>query len=131
MIFSEQCLESGDGRCNLNNTLELLCYNKENEVNKDCGLYDELLTNYNEAEEINSAVEVFPNPTSSVVNILPHGVDEWNNIQVINSMGVILVDSKFSYLLNLEGFADGIYTIKGYTNQGRYFMKKVVKLNSN
>lgn len=132
VTFSYNCMRwSLNGQCEITNSSELLCYAKDREVNKDCNIYDELLNSYNAAESKFSVLNIFPNPASSEINILPIADVNLQRIQVINSLGAMVIEKAFSNTLDIQSISDGIYTVIVYSADGGYFMKKIVKMSIN
>ncbi len=62
-------------------------------------------------------IEVYPNPTSSQVNINTDA--KFSSIQIINSVGQLVFTKEASYTLDVSSLSHGIYFIKLYNEQGQ------------
>ncbi len=78
-------------------------------------LYDSLYTENIGINEIlnNNSFKIFPNPTSSVLNIFFENNNPLNkSIQIFNYSGQLLIDRKFTNQINISNLSSGIYLIK-------------------
>ncbi len=86
-------------------------------------LYNETWTGLNEPIIHNTQIIIFPNPTSDILNI--KGIDNINEIQILNSLGQITRKMKAhgenDIQFSLSNIPSGIYFIKIKTNDNYYF----------
>jgi hypothetical protein len=65
---------------------------------------------------------VYPNPTRETATILNRGGLKMEHVEVYNVLGQVVykskADSKDKHMLQLGGFASGVYTIQVYTDKG-------------
>jgi hypothetical protein len=84
----------------------------------------------NESKEINSDLDVFPNPTSNKFNIILHSnSNEELFIKIMNVQGRIISNSKYSSKEKLtfgEDLKPGIYLVEIRTGKNKY-TKKLIK----
>ena len=81
------------------------------------------------SNDLNNIIDVYPNPTSSLVNIF---IDNFENanIQIININGQVVLDKNVNSqntLLNVENYNKGIYIVKINSTTGVTTQKLVVK----
>jgi hypothetical protein len=80
--------------------------------------------------ELNNAWNVYPNPSSDVIQIEMNGELQMNQIQVLDQNGKILLSSAVSAhhtnILDVKTLATGIYTIR-LTNQSQTLNKRFIK----
>jgi aminopeptidase N len=70
-------------------------------------------------------ISLYPNPTSNEINIIKNEDILIENVTIYNNLGQIISNVK-SDIISLNGFSNGIYTIKINTNNGIIF-KKIIK----
>lgn len=86
-------------------------------------------------ENNNSPLLVYPNPATSVLNILPpnpqRGNDVVKSIALFDMQGRLVLQStavnQYPLQLNVEGLTPGIYAVKVICNVTTYYAKVVVK----
>ncbi len=83
------------------------------------GISDNLLTN---------PINVYPNPTSDLLNIEIEGETGITNLEIINSIGQIIHKESFSSKLTVitKSFASGVYLLK-LENNNKLKLFKVIK----
>lgn len=74
-----------------------------------------------------STLKIFPNPTSSIVTIRPQHGQDWKNIQIVNAVGKVVMEEKYTATIDLENSPTGVYTLRLYDQQGLQKQTKVVK----
>jgi len=83
-------------------------------------------------EDLSDVIDIFPNPSSGVVTIrCTDIIPELEAIQVLDLSGKMLMvidkpDLSNDYQLDLSSYTNGLYFIKGITDQGT-FIKKIIK----
>ncbi len=82
------------------------------------------------AGSLSNQVSLFPNPTTSIVNVSLYASSANTGIKVFNSMGMLVMElndlSGSVYTLDLTDFANGIYTIEVQHENG-ISVSKVLK----
>lgn len=73
--------------------------------------------------ELNTQVEIYPNPAREKVTI--DGV-EASEVQVYNSLGKVVKTVRNSNEVSLEGLVDGVYMLRIRDKEGRIFLEKVM-----
>ena len=74
-----------------------------------------------------SAFNIFPNPSSGIVNIVPSsGLGDNYEILLTNSIGIVLKSGIGIHAFDLSGFENGIYYIVIRYPDGTFFSKKIV-----
>ncbi|RYZ36520.1 MAG: T9SS type A sorting domain-containing protein, partial [Sphingobacteriales bacterium] len=70
---------------------------------------------------------MFPNPARNVINIQNNSQDKLQRLVVYNALGQVMVseqaNNEKSHVLNLEGLANGLYTLRLETDKG-YLVRK-------
>jgi hypothetical protein len=76
-----------------------------------------------------SSVQISPNPTSGMVNLIPTGFNSINQVRVLNSTGnevkYLEIISGEGIELNLEALTPGLYFINTITNSGSQTTKLI------
>jgi hypothetical protein len=110
---------NGDFRCYSDNSFTL--YHKLGSLNcTDVVGINELVRDH--------AVNVYPNPTSSILNI----IDEQNQLQnatieIANYLGQRVFSESYSNQIDVSHFSSGVYTITIKTNSGALYHAKFVR----
>ncbi len=76
-----------------------------------------------------SGVEVYPNPTNSILNIELNIFNEKTSIEIYNSIGQLLLKEKVATIkhpINLSSCSNGIYFVKVLDETG-FVIKKIIK----
>ncbi len=115
------------GQCIIAESSKLLCYTKANERLNDCSIYDEIITSSELREENNQLLKLFPNPTTGLVTIGNGQIDSFANIQILNTLGMVVLEEKFTNTINMEALPTGVYWLRTQDLQGRLLQAKVVK----
>lgn len=80
--------------------------------------------------EDEGALEVYPNPTTSELNIALKNADKISNVKVFNLLGQMMknenVDNKAQHLLNVAQLASGSYYLVIATHDGKTAIRKFV-----
>jgi len=79
-------------------------------------------------EELNSIVDIYPNPASSFLNI--RNVAAFSNITILNAVGQVVLSQKNNANLisvNTENYNSGLYFIRLQTETGETIIKKFIK----
>ena len=118
--------EYGESSGNSYETI-LLCYTKANERLNDCSIYDEIITSAEQIIENNAALKIFPNPTTGLITVGDGQIHSFTNIQILNALGMVVMEEKFTNTINLEALPTGVYWLKAEDLKGRLMQTKVVK----
>ena len=95
--------------------------NTANLTNVTLNWQPSIVTGVEQATSKNAEITVYPNPTSGVFNI---DYMNANNIKVINTLGILVYETKIDELtpgtksIDLENFANGIYMINVSNKNG-------------
>ena len=89
----------------------------------DCGTLTDISEEQNASSNNQSSYVIYPNPTNGVLNIQTVSGVSFNEVQVYNLLGELVMSSKSdSWLieksLNIEHLNDAVYMIKVNTNTG-------------
>lgn len=110
---------------------EIVFYEKEEQiVKKKNGSLE--FSEYTPVEKKNGELIVYPNPANSLINIeLPYYASEKNDIEILNSMGLIVkrennVLSGSRITINISDLKPGIYLIRN-GSEGKWKTTKFVK----
>jgi hypothetical protein len=114
------------------------CYNVNNASNPNQDTYFDFdykygtlgTTNVSETE-IQKLISIFPNPTSSLLNLENMGLGNME-ISILNAQGEIvetlLLQSGEHKALDLNNYASGYYILRGEYRKGAYFSKRISKI---
>ena len=86
--------------------------------------------NIEEAAGMNSAMQLFPSPTSSNLTIQLPTNDNWT-VRLYNMNGQLISTEKINgnnrLDLNLQNFTSGLYTVQAMNDNGKVYTEVVVK----
>ncbi len=91
--------------------------------------YSEYSNNIRDKESSSNELLLIPNPATTYVKLVYQDLQLDHNIQIYNSSGEILLDSKLSKStteLDLNPFSNGLYYIKSTSNNGTTQFKKLL-----
>ena len=75
-----------------------------------------------------SEISLFPNPTNGMLTI--GGVQEAARVEIVNALGEVVmqtvVNGAEQQMLNLEGYASGVYMVRLQMNSGALVSKQFV-----
>ena len=79
------------------------------------------------SEKINSDIQLFPNPTSGIINFISSS--EIKNIEIVDFQGKIVIKEIFNSLnaeMDLEVLQKGIYFCNVLTSKGSTYKKIII-----
>lgn len=77
---------------------------------------------------LKNKINIYPNPTQSIINIESMGIDVWDKIDIINVVGQTMkvLNNTRERKIDLTGLEDGIYFIR-LTKSNHSMTKKIIK----
>ncbi len=86
------------------------------------------------SEKTSSAVSIYPNPSSSLINIESNGL-ELSKVAIFDALGRLVysindLNMEGTQQIDLSGFESGIYFLKG-SDGGNYFTEKILVTTQN
>lgn len=96
-------------------------------------IHTSLIYRFEEDDNNNTGYGIFPNPTSSEIQILfGEAIDKNYTIRVFDSVGKlveydILLKDTFGTILDFSSLATGVYTIQIQVPEGENIIEKIVK----
>ena len=76
------------------------------------------------AEASQTAIQVWPNPTTGTLHVEAEGVDQ---VEVFNVMGQLMLQAKATETLDLSGLDNGVYFLMVSDKNGRKSVTKIIK----
>ena len=87
--------------------------------------------NNSNTNEINFSINIYPNPAREILNIEINNINNYN-IEIYDFSGKNIYSKeskKSSYIVNLNSFPNGIYTIKIFSKEINYINKLIISNN--
>jgi hypothetical protein len=79
----------------------------------------------NEDNELSNAIKIYPNPSSSVINISNSNVNI-KNIKLIDVTGKVIYNNVNAQSINVSNFSKGLYILRIESQEGAVSSKKVI-----
>ncbi len=129
LIEEESCRysEPSMGKCIIAESSKLLCFWKGDEKYNDCNIYDDIIAATESLINNNSLLNIYPNPSSNVLNIGLEEDEMWQRIEIINTLGQVVKKENFAKSLDIQKLPAGMYYLKIYGVNSRLLQTKFFK----